>query len=106
MNYIDNSRSFMIKYISHIKIILPLNTLPIKNLYISIYINSKYPYIIFYTLCKNSIIFPTHSTTYTSLTLKKKILLVHLILLYSHISKKVVAKHAIQFLLDNLDIPT
>ena len=36
----------------------------------------------------------------------KKILLVHLILLYSHISKKVVAKHAIQFLLDNLDIPT
>ena len=70
MNYIDNSRSFMIKYISHIKIILPLNTLPIKNLYISIYINSKYPYIIFYTLCKNSIIFPTHSTTYTSLTLK------------------------------------
>ena len=81
MNYIDNSRSFMIKYISHIKIILPLNTLPIKNLYISIYINSKYPYIILYTLCKNSIIFPTHSTTYTSLTLKK-ILLVHLILLY------------------------
>ena len=52
MNYIDNSRSFMIKYISHIKIILPLNTLPIKNLYISIYINSMYPYIIFYTLCK------------------------------------------------------
>lgn len=37
MNYIDNSRSFMIKYISHIKIILPLNTLPIKNLYISIF---------------------------------------------------------------------
>ena len=105
MNYIDNSRSFMIKYISHIKIILPLNTLLITYLYISIYINSKYPYIIFYTLCKNSIIFPTHSTTYTSLTLKK-ILLVHLILLYSHISKKVVAKHAIQFLLDNLDIPT
>lgn len=105
MNYIDNSRSFMIKYISHIKIILPLNTLLITYLYISIYINSMYPYIIFYTLCKNSIIFPTHSTTYTSLTLKK-ILLVHLILLYSHISKKVVAKHAIQFLLDNLDIPT
>ena len=104
MNYIDNSRSFMIKYISHIKIILPLNTLLITYLYISIYINSMYPYIIFYTLCKNSIIFPTHSTTYTSLTLK--ILLVHLILLYSHISKKVVAKHAIQFLLDNLDIPT
>lgn len=105
MNYIDNSRSFMIKYISHIKIILPLNTLLITYLYISIYINSMYPYIIFYTLCKNSIIFPTHSTTYTSLT-SKKILLVHLILLYSHISKKVVAKHAIQFLLDNLDIPT
>lgn len=105
MNYIDNSRSFMIKYISHIKIILPLNTLLINYLYISIYRNSMYPYIIFYTLCKNSIIFPTHSTTYTSLTLKK-ILLVHLILLYSHISKKVVAKHAIQFLLDNLDIPT
>lgn len=70
MNYIDNSRSFMIKYISHIKIILPLNTLLNTYLYISIYINSMYPYIIFYTLCKNSIIFPTHSTTYTSLTLK------------------------------------
>ena len=38
MNYIDNSRSFMIKYISHIKIILPLNTLPHIYLYISIYI--------------------------------------------------------------------
>lgn len=52
MNYIDNFRSFMIKYISHIKIILPLNTLLITYLYISIYINSMYPYIIFYTLCK------------------------------------------------------
>lgn len=52
MNYIDNSRSFMIKYISHIKIILPLNTLPITYLYISIYIFSIYPYIIFYTLYK------------------------------------------------------
>lgn len=52
MNYIDNSRSFMIKYISHIKIILPLNTLPNTYLYISIYIYSIYPYIIFYTLCK------------------------------------------------------
>lgn len=63
MNYIDNSRSFMIKYISHIKIILPLNTLPIKNLYISIYINSKYPYIIFYTLCKKFyyIPYPLHN---------------------------------------------
>lgn len=38
MNYIDNSRSFMIKYISHIKIILPLKTLPLTYLYISIYI--------------------------------------------------------------------
>lgn len=52
MYYIDNSRSFMIKYISHIKIILPLNTLLNTYLYISIYINSMYPYIIFYTLCK------------------------------------------------------
>lgn len=105
MNYIDNSRSFMIKYISHIKIILPLNTLLITYLYISIYINSMYPYIIFYTLCKNSIIFPTHSTTYTSLTLKKNTpSSSHPSI--SHISKKVVAKHAIQFLLDNLDIPT
>ncbi len=105
MNYIDNSRSFMIKYISHIKIILPLNTLPITYLYISIYIYSIYPYIIFYTLCKNSIIFPTHSTTYTSLTSKKNTpSSSHPSI--SHISKKVVAKHAIQFLLDNLDIPT
>ena len=105
MYYIDNSRSFMIKYISHIKIILPLNTLLITYLYISIYINSMYPYIIFYTLCKNSIIFPTHSTTYTSLTLKKNTpSSSHPSI--SHISKKVVAKHAIQFLLDNLDIPT
>ena len=105
MNYIDNSRSFMIKYISHIKIILPLNTLLIFYLYISIFINSMYPYIIFYTLCKNSIIFPTHSTTYTSLTLKKNTpSSSHPSI--SHISKKVVAKHAIQFLLDNLDIPT
>lgn len=80
MNYIDNSRSFMIKYISHIKIILPLNTLPITYLYISIYIYSKSLHNILYPL-QNSIIFPTHSTTYTSLTLKK-ILLVHLILLY------------------------
>ena len=38
MNYIDNSRSFMIKYISHIKIILPLIILPNKYEYISIYI--------------------------------------------------------------------
>lgn len=104
MNYIDNSRSFMIKYISHIKIILPLNTLLIFYLYISIFINSMYPYIIFYTLCKNSIIFPTHSTTYTSLTLKNTPSSSHPSI--SHISKKVVAKHAIQFLLDNLDIPT
>ena len=52
MYYIDNSRSFMIKNISHIKIILPLNTLLNTYLYISIYINSMYPYIIFYTLCK------------------------------------------------------
>lgn len=104
MNYIDNSRSFMIKYISHIKIILPLNTLLITYLYISIYINSMYPYIIFYTLCKNSIIFPTHSTTYTSLTSKNTPSSSHPSI--SHISKKVVAKHAIQFLLDNLDIPT
>ena len=104
MNYIDNSRSFMIKYISHIKIILPLNTLPNTYLYISIYIYSIYPYIIFYTLCKNSIIFPTHSTTYTSLTLQNTPSSSHPSI--SHISKKVVAKHAIQFLLDNLDIPT
>lgn len=68
MNYIDNFRSFMIKYISHIKIILPLNTLPLTYLYISIYIKSMYPYIIFHTLCKFYFIFPSHSTTYTSLT--------------------------------------
>ena len=105
MNYIDNSRSFMIKYISHINIILPLNTLLIFYLYISIFINSMYPYIIFYTLCKKFyyIPYPLHNIYIPYL---KKILLVHLILLYSHISKKVVAKHAIQFLLDNLDIPT
>ena len=89
MNYIDNSRSFMIKYISHIKIILPLNTLLITYLYISIYINSMYPYIIFYTLCKNSIIFPTHSTTYTSLTLQNTPSSSHPSIY--HISKKVVA---------------
>lgn len=72
MNYIDNSRSFMIKYISHIKIILPLNTLLITYLYISIYIyNILSLHNILYPLQKNSIIFPTHSTTYTSLTLKK-----------------------------------
>lgn len=57
MNYIDNSRSFMIKYISHIKIILPLNTLLIFYLYISIFINSMYPYIIFYTLCKKILLY-------------------------------------------------
>lgn len=82
MNYIDNSRSFMIKYISHIKIILPLNTLLITYLYISIYINSMYPYIIFYTLCKKFyyIPYPLHNIYIPYL--KKKILLVHLILLY------------------------
>ena len=88
MNYIDNSRSFMIKYISHIKIILPLNTLLITYLYISIFINSMYPYIIFYTLCKNSIIFPIHSTIYTSLTLKNTLSSSHPSIY--HISKKVV----------------
>lgn len=105
MNYIDNSRSFMIKYISHIKIILPLNTLLITYLYISIYIynilslhNILYPLQKFYYIP-----YPLHNIYIPYL---KKILLVHLILLYSHISKKVVAKHAIQFLLDNLDIPT
>lgn len=96
----------MIKYISHIKIILPLNTLLIFYLYISIFINSMYPYIIIlYPLQKFYYIpYPLHNIYIPYL--KKKILLVHLILLYSHISKKVVAKHAIQFLLDNLDIPT
>lgn len=38
MNYIDNSRSFMIKYISHIKIILPLKIITHICKYISIYI--------------------------------------------------------------------
>lgn len=65
-----------------------------------------YPYIIFYTLYKFYYIsYPLHSTIYTSLTLKKNTpSSSHPSI--SHISKKVVAKHAIQFLLDNLDIPT